>query len=60
MKTKLDLPEFKEVVAGHAGAWATQVLLWRPAANNCSRRPAIGIRPAIIARISKINAEDLQ
>ncbi len=60
LNTRLESPEFKAVREGHAGACATQVPLWRPAANSCSRRPAIGSRPAIIARFSKINAEDLQ
>jgi hypothetical protein len=37
LKTRLESPEFKAVREGHAGACATQVPLWRPAANSCSR-----------------------
>ena len=45
LKTGLESLEFKAGREGHAGACATQVPLWRPAANNCSRRPAIESRP---------------
>ena len=45
LKTRLESPEFKAVREGHAGACATQVPLWRQAANSCSRRLSIGSRP---------------
>ena len=60
LKTRLESPEFK-AVRGHAGACATQVPLWSPGRRQVQSETRDWEQTAaIIARFSKINAEDLQ
>ena len=61
LKTRLESPEFKAVREGHTGACATQVPLWRAGRKQLQSETRDWEQTAaIIARFSKINAEDLQ